>query len=303
VPKTSPNKPDARRLKMLGQIFRLARENLRYSYRELSELSGVSASQLLRMESGEFDFSVTKFMSAAESLGLSAGIVLETVMHRDIPRQSLMGRVYSKSLEAFVRKSGVQSEQELEERMSTIAELIYILTEAVATLILSSHPEAQCFYFTHVFEPIQDRLHTFGHTRVAIGISHHERVASLKSLFDDPYATLTRWEILDEQLVTQFLEWATERHKRGESSFDHIINAWINVLLGSRTNQLEAAEWNITKEELARYDALARDSARSVSKTTEAVRVKNRSTSEKARTKIAGKQRQRWAKRKTEKGA
>jgi transcriptional regulator with XRE-family HTH domain len=64
-------------LKAVGTILRRGRENLRFSYRELSEKCGISPTQLMRMESGEFEYSLVKFMKLCLTLGIPAGGALE----------------------------------------------------------------------------------------------------------------------------------------------------------------------------------------------------------------------------------
>lgn len=235
--KIAPNNLAAERLKLIGKIIRKARENLRYSYRELAELSGVSASQLLRIESGEFEFSVTKFMQVAEALGLSVGMILDTAMFRSGAR---MKSYSSKALRTFVAKKGLSAE-ESENQLLMVSGFVDGLAEVAATLILSSNPEAMCFYFDHPFPALVEALQSFAHTRVAFGPSHHERVAALKALSEDPVGKLTQWGVLNEALMDKFLLWGVPRLEFCTNRKIHCCYA--NLLVGPVTSQIDDKAW------------------------------------------------------------
>ncbi len=64
-------------LKLVGAILRETRTLLGLSLRQLSSESGVSPSQILRLESGEYDVRLATLMKVVGPLGLPAGLLME----------------------------------------------------------------------------------------------------------------------------------------------------------------------------------------------------------------------------------
>jgi transcriptional regulator with XRE-family HTH domain len=64
-------------LERIGEAIAQGRTNLRLSYRELAERSGVSAPHIMRIEKGTADFSLSAFWRLCLSLGLPATDVLQ----------------------------------------------------------------------------------------------------------------------------------------------------------------------------------------------------------------------------------
>ncbi len=64
-------------LKLVGAILRETRTLLGLSIRQLSAESGVSPSQILRLESGEYDVRLATLMKVVRPLGLPAGLLME----------------------------------------------------------------------------------------------------------------------------------------------------------------------------------------------------------------------------------
>jgi transcriptional regulator with XRE-family HTH domain len=65
-------------LKILGEFLKIAREAARLSLRDLAEKTGISTSQILRIESGEVDYSLSHFFALCSALGLVPGDVVES---------------------------------------------------------------------------------------------------------------------------------------------------------------------------------------------------------------------------------
>ena len=63
--------------RLVGEILRRARTRIGMSIRDLASRSGVSTSQVLRVESGEFDIMLSTLLKLARHLGVPAGLVLE----------------------------------------------------------------------------------------------------------------------------------------------------------------------------------------------------------------------------------
>jgi transcriptional regulator with XRE-family HTH domain len=203
---------DGQRLKIIGLLLNRARQNLRYSYRELGKIADVSPSQILRMESGEFDYSLTKFLRIAEALGLSVGIILEAAMYRMIPRPEF-SEFNNDEIEAFVKKLlgldeiGPDNIESLEDSAFFIRQLIRSLAEVVSALVLSSHIDGMCFYFNPAFAPLRDKIEGFAHLYSGSWNTHLERVALLKSLMQNPFLKLRSLGILDDKILGDYLLW------------------------------------------------------------------------------------------------
>jgi transcriptional regulator with XRE-family HTH domain len=63
--------------RLVGEILKRARARIGMSIRDLAGRSGVSTSQVLRVESGEFDIMLSTLLKLARHLGVPAGFVLE----------------------------------------------------------------------------------------------------------------------------------------------------------------------------------------------------------------------------------
>ena len=61
------------------------------SVRDLSRITGISPSHILRIESGEFDFTTTKFLRLAEALGLPTSSILEPALFASRTVTKLVG--------------------------------------------------------------------------------------------------------------------------------------------------------------------------------------------------------------------
>ena len=161
MPKLQFKDFDERRLKLLGIVIARARESLRYSYRELAKLSGVSASQILRMESGEFDYSLTKFLRVAESLGIESGRAVEWTMVRTIQRDSLL-KLDTKPIADFVKAHIPDEQSKFDDYVFCLRQLVQHSAEGAIGLILSSHRDAMAFYFECPFLPLVRSFEEFG---------------------------------------------------------------------------------------------------------------------------------------------
>jgi transcriptional regulator with XRE-family HTH domain len=211
VPKPLITPIDAVRLKVLGAVLCTARQNLRYSYRELATLSGVSASQLLRMESGEFDYSLAKFIRVCEPLGLSAGIAIEAALLRGGLAMKFH-RVEENLIEAFLRRQGISKAEVIEEKVLIIRELVMDIASAVAVMILASNAQAMRFYIEFPFPLLNDPLQSFVDTSGVDHLRHYERVALLQALAEGPYKKLMALDIINEESLAAYLKWK-EKHK------------------------------------------------------------------------------------------
>jgi transcriptional regulator with XRE-family HTH domain len=239
VSKTVPDELDSRRLRVLGHILRRARENLRFSYRELAARCGVSASHLLRMESGEFDFSVTKLMRVIEPLGLSPGVMLDTAMFQRTARVDISDEAIIQPVERALRAVKIAVAGTFQEQCEEAGYLVRVLVEVAASLIESSHPAQFARYILHPCEAVREQIERFGASRAEMVVSNKERAAALASLFGNPFDTLKRWGLLDTELLAAYLEWVRDK----DDSQKLPRNTYTALLLGpAHANTAESAE-------------------------------------------------------------
>src|SRR5436190_1613310 len=139
-------------LKALGLAFSRARQTLQMSVRQLSEQTGISASHILRIESGEFDFTVTKFIKLSEVLALPSGALLEEAC--------LSTRILSVEFRKAVRSDphfqrAVADESKREEALLASIEA---LARLVLAVLISSNPEMIVRLIPFPWPPIQERI-------------------------------------------------------------------------------------------------------------------------------------------------
>ena len=83
--------------KLLGSVLRRTRELARIPFRQLASDSGVSTSQIMRIESGEFDCHVSSLISLCGALGIRFGELLQRCVLADswIYREALNREIKS----------------------------------------------------------------------------------------------------------------------------------------------------------------------------------------------------------------
>ena len=214
---------DSQRLKSMGISLRMARENLRFSFRELAELSGVSASHILRMESGEFDFSVSKFIRVTESLGLSVGIVLESAMFNRCPRERLRHIREDEFLAVADRNNSKTPPEKLDCALE-MRSFVQGVAEMVAALIASSNPVGLSDHLSHSFEKVNFRIDEFALSKHLIGLKHYERHAMVEALLEDPYNKLKNFGVIDDELLFEFCEWARGKNMPADLGWSYQLS-------------------------------------------------------------------------------
>lgn len=190
-------------LRGLGRKVRDAREDLRISYRDLAAAAGVSPSQILRMESGEFDVSVTNFIKVARTLRLTIGLIAESVVAEP---------VWSEVKEAAERDRDLQlaaspeNTKAFSHRLECLEHLVSVLASAVIEVTLSSNPQDMARRLSFEFAPVQAALMEFA-ARVDVSTtSTEERAALINSIIEQPYAKLRALGILTDDLVNGYMQ-------------------------------------------------------------------------------------------------
>ncbi len=187
-------------LKRVGILLKCARENLRYSYRELSELCDVSATQLLRIESGEFEYSVAKLFRVCSSLGLTVGDVIEYSMYLPIKSKAPYFSV-SELVQAAIPTLDSEKVERAERRVFSFTfDLLHFLT-----LLLTTSFPLQCASTLRVpkgepFFEFYERISSFA--MMVDTMSNAERVLTLQSLYQAPLDKMASLNLLPAQLIS-----------------------------------------------------------------------------------------------------
>jgi transcriptional regulator with XRE-family HTH domain len=210
VSKKQPDPNNERRLRRLGKVLKKARENLRYSARQLATHSGVSASQILRIESGEFDFSVSNLLNVANSLAIPIGTVLEWASVPLVSRTHVTSRGDG---EMHYAAGPWDDSEQYEMHLECVKELVDAVAEICIELILSSDPAALARSFDFDYRPANDRVRQFA-AKLSPDTTNPERQAQIKAIIQKPFTKLRSLGVIDEAFMDQYRAWWFKAHKR-----------------------------------------------------------------------------------------
>ena len=184
---------------VLGETLKRCRKLLDYSLRDLAKLSGVSASHILRIESGEYDFQVETLMKIAIHLGIPCGVLLEEGL-----------RVNWLYYHEFVQKDATLNDllPSKTKPISTLAlqavRFAAVECAVTAKLLWSSNPSMLAGRYDYPCASLKD---AFCKAAVSIGQSHGlaDRAAMLQNLQKEPVAQLTELGVLNGELLSEYL--------------------------------------------------------------------------------------------------
>jgi transcriptional regulator with XRE-family HTH domain len=185
-------------LPAVGGLLKRARERLRLTLRDVATHSGVSASQIMRMESGEFEYSASKFARVACALGLPPGLVMDLAVEHKDDRCHGYGEGEGELFDLIVRRFKSDAHNEKLLRSSAItASLCNLLFE----IILSSNPVlvAKRKPLPHV-AAIATNLVKFAQS-LDQEMSNSERLALINAIVDRPFYKLQALGILTDELL------------------------------------------------------------------------------------------------------
>lgn len=194
--------------RLVGEFLRMARHDHALSLRQLAAKSKVSASQLLRIESGEFDVRLSALLRAAAALGIPAGVVLEQGWR---PSPGFYGkRLGELGLRGLV-KAGADAHGKSEGR-SKLHKLIPFFANccmAVGYLARSSNPPKLVKIIGFPFDELKT---VFFNVAEAINLfAFADRLSVLEELQDDPLSLLIRLKIAVPEITELFLQEAARR--------------------------------------------------------------------------------------------
>ena len=200
---------------LIGETLRRARTSVGLSIRGLATKSGVSASHILRLESGEYDIRVSTLMKVAVCLGVPVGLALEQAI-------IISPGFYAKRLgeQGFpALKTLLNGDARARSRLIVFFAHCAV---AVAHLLRSSNPQkiATTFSFPFPFSELENEIKRLAIVVDSLGLV--DRLALMRELAEEPLELLTRENIFSEKVIKRFLKIARSR----EHPFSGIPNVW-----------------------------------------------------------------------------
>ena len=192
--------------KVIAETLRRARQIRGVSLRGLAAESGVSASHILRLESGEYDLRLSTLLKIAGCLGVPPGLIIETGF-------IVSPGFYAKRLgEQGV--SGIASESSHTVRSDLIVFFAQCAV-AIAYLLRSSNPAKTAATMTFPFKQLEDEFRRIAKTIDDMGFA--DRLALMRDLANEPGEVLARENIASVKMAKAFLQ-IPKRHVRTFSS-------------------------------------------------------------------------------------
>jgi transcriptional regulator with XRE-family HTH domain len=204
---------DAQLLKELGALFAAARKSSALSLKAISDITRISPSHVLRMESGDQDFTVTKFSRLCDALGIPVGLVLEvSLLHT---REFFQGGAEFAESSTLARKlfGGVHNESgaidsgkltQITSYSEAIEWLLVTTSRTVAALLLSADPKLLAREVHGPPGAVREKLIAFAE-RIDPLANVTERLGIIKSLKARPYSKLKSLGILDDKIVFDYI--------------------------------------------------------------------------------------------------
>ena len=184
---------------ILGETLKRCRKSLDYSLRELATLSGVSASHILRIESGEYDFQVETLMKIALHLGVPCGVLLE----EGLTVNWLYYHTFIQTDSAFAALLPQKTKPVSALAMRAVR-FVAVECAVTAKLLWSSNPSMLARRYDYPFDALRD---SFCKAAVAIEQSHivAERAEMLQNLQTEPVKQLGHLGVLNRDLMAEYL--------------------------------------------------------------------------------------------------
>jgi transcriptional regulator with XRE-family HTH domain len=187
--------------KRVGSVIKTARENLRYSFRELSGLCGVSPTQLMRIESGEYEYSMEKCFRVCISLGLAIAEVIDYATQRDWVPEASMDMIPNYVRDALGTKHKGKLLQKLLERHDRYGWNIFYLAAIVLT---SVNPVDRIRRTGFPTPELKKEFEDFA--TMSQNLSNVERITLLHALRKEPVQKLFSLGLLSESGAATFAE-------------------------------------------------------------------------------------------------
>lgn len=185
---------------LVGDFLRKVRTDMGLSLRRLAADSGVSTSQIMRLESGEYGISLEIVVKLSISLGLPVGFIAESCAA--LPPKGFEAAIKkSPAFTDFVKKAGIvqKFEQGLVVHLASTGAALF------AHLLLSSNPLRWVRLATFPFELMRDEFRNQAEL-IEAKFDPIERRVALKALEREPWEDLFSRGLCDERIVEGFLK-------------------------------------------------------------------------------------------------
>jgi transcriptional regulator with XRE-family HTH domain len=197
--------------KLVGEILRRSRLAVGLSIRALAAESGVAPSQILRVESGEYEIRLSTFIKVASCIGVPAGLVLEQGMIANIGvYANTIGRLGIDEL--FAQIPTKRRKQAKESRLIVFCAHA---SSAAAYLLQSSNPLklSQLVAFPG---PIMAAAYNRFAKEELETTAIEDRVAMKRELETEPLDFLLRQKLMTCAIALEYLD----SYSSGERHFD-----------------------------------------------------------------------------------
>ncbi|MDB6124972.1 MAG: hypothetical protein JWQ71_3965 [Pedosphaera sp.] len=185
--------------KRLGQSMRNARNLLGISLRHLSTASGVSTSQILRVESGEYDCTLTTLVRLCGPLGIKYGSLLEHCITIDISIYDVAAkREYLEEPSDLYRSSD-------ERKLKAFLNLVSSSAVVACYLVRSSSPLETVNAFEFPLPEQANALRAFAKNLSENPKPIEDRFGLLTGLQTCPINTLLVYKILTGPLAEKYV--------------------------------------------------------------------------------------------------
>jgi transcriptional regulator with XRE-family HTH domain len=202
--------------RIIGEILRRSRMRIGLSIRGLSARSGVSASQILRVESGEFDIMLSTLLKLARHLGIPAGLVLE---QGALPNPGFYAKLIGQSGIPGLLTAIAPSKRP----RNALTRVIMLGTQsavAASWLLQSSHASKLVILIDFPLNSIRTTFVRFAGTIDQLDIE--DRVSLQRQLDSEPIELLTRLELITPAIAAEFLAKVKE-HSDLQPNFFHLV--------------------------------------------------------------------------------
>jgi len=197
--------------KIIGECLRRGRLSVGLSIRNLAAGSGVSASQILRIESGEYDIRLSTLVKVANCVGLSAGLVLEQGIVVNIGAYAKMIGQFGID-ELFAQ---LPARRRKEAKESRLIVLCAAASSAAAYVLQSSDPVRISQLIAFPGSVMAAAYNRFAKEELETA-AVEDRVAMKRELEAEPLAFLLRRKLMTCEIALEYLD----SDRSGERHFD-----------------------------------------------------------------------------------
>ena len=222
------------------------------SVRELSKKTGISASHILRIESGEFDFTLTKFLIIAEVLCLPVASIIEPILFSTRNAKSFNRNALEEKEFRLIVGENIEREQ-------NTLNLLGVFIRTLIAVQATSNPRALVESIEFPFKDAKMRLAEYAE-RFDLNSSNIDRLTTISALVSRPFGQLRALGLIDSGLIESYFDWAKQ------NSFDFLdlkidtaFNATVLPQQGDRAEtvterepltsiSLKSKEWGVKSE-------------------------------------------------------